>query len=82
MTFEEKIISLIKENSEKANEISLDTNIWQDIKIDSLDFMMILNAIEDEYDITINDTNMKSIQTISDIILQLKKMFPGIENEH
>ena len=81
MTFEEKIISLIKENSDKAGDISQETNIWKDIQIDSLDFLMIVDAIEDEFNIAIIDEEIKKVQTISDICTKLRELFPGIDNE-
>ena len=81
MTFEEKIISLIKENSDKAGDISVETNIWRDIQIDSLDFLMIVDAIEDEFNIAITDEEIKKVQTISDICTKLREMSPGIDDE-
>ncbi len=81
MSFSEKIISLIKENSEKAKDVTLTTNIQTDIQIDSLDFMMIINAIEDEFNITIKDTELKGYETISQLVDRLIVLFPGIENE-
>jgi len=81
MTFEEKIISLIQENTDKVGDISPDTNIWKDIQIDSLDFLMIVDAMEDEFKIAITDEEIKKVQTIADICLKLREMFPGIDNE-
>ena len=81
MTFEEKIISLIQENTDKVGDISPVTNIWKDIQIDSLDFLMIVDAIEDEFNIAISDEEIKKVQTISDICAKLRGMFPGIDNE-
>jgi len=81
MTFEEKIISVIRENSDKAGDISPETNIWKDIQIDSLDFLMIVDAIEDEFNIAVTNEAIKNVQTISDICTMLRDTYPGIDHE-
>ncbi|MBN2280804.1 MAG: acyl carrier protein [Candidatus Marinimicrobia bacterium] len=82
MTFPQKIISLIQENSDKAGDITPETDIWKDIQIDSLDFLMIVDAIEDEFNIAITDEAVKKVRTISALCAKLEEMFPGISDEY
>ena len=81
MTFTEKIIKIIKENIEKAKDITPETNIWNDLEIDSLDFMIVINAIEDEYNVSIEETEFTGIQKVSELIIKLKQSYPGIEEK-
>ena len=78
MSFEEKIISLIKENIEGEVEISLDSDLNNDLAIDSFGMLMIINAIEDEFSITIKDTEFEGINTVADIVKNLRDKYPGI----
>lgn len=78
MTIEERIISVIKENSEDINDIPVTADLQEDIGIDSFGTLMIVNGIEDEFDISINEEHAKAIRSVSDIVTILKQQY-GIE---
>ncbi len=78
MQFSDRILSIIKEDVEKANNISLDTNIRKDLEIDSLDFLIVINSIEDEFSINIDEKDFSEIETIGEMILKLEEQFPDI----
>lgn len=77
MNLEERVISIIKENIEKENnfvpDISLETDIRKDMDIDSLGLILIINGIEDEFSITIKNTEINDINTVADIVKKLKE---------
>lgn len=84
MTLEEKVISIIRKNIEKPEkkiEITVDTNLQDDLGADSFDTIMIINGIEDEFKITIDSADYSSIKTVSDIVKNLKAKFPDIEKK-
>ena len=45
-----------------------DGNLYDDLGFDSLDHVEILMSMEQEYDISINDDDAQSWQTIDDIV--------------
>jgi len=47
-------------------EITLDTNVKDDLDADSLDVFQIINDIEDEFEVSIEDP--ESIVTVKDIV--------------
>lgn len=66
MVFEkirEIIASQLGKNEE---EITLDTNVKDDLDADSLDVFQIINDIEDEFEVSIEDP--ESIVTVKDIV--------------
>ena len=59
----EKIREIIAEQTGKdESEITLETNVKDDLDADSLDLFQIINDIEDEFDVTVDDP--ESIVTV------------------
>ena len=52
----EKIREIIAEQTGKdVDEITLETNVKEDLDADSLDLFQIINDIEDEFDVSVED---------------------------
>ena len=63
----EKIREIIASQLGKdEEEITLDTNVKDDLDADSLDVFQIINDIEDEFEVSIEDP--ESIVTVNDIV--------------
>ena len=63
----EKIREIIAEQTGKdIEEITLETNVKEDLDADSLDLFQIINDIEDEFEVSIEDP--ESIVTVKDAV--------------
>ena len=63
----EKIREIIASQLGKdEDEITLETNVKDDLDADSLDVFQIINDIEDEFEVSIEDP--ESIVTVKDIV--------------
>ena len=63
----EKIREIIAEQTGKdVEEITLETNVKEDLDADSLDLFQIINDIEDEFDESVEDP--ESIVTVQDAV--------------
>ena len=63
----EKIREIIAEQTGKdVEEITLETNVKEDLDGDSLDLFQIINDIEDEFDVSVEDP--ESIVTVQDAV--------------
>lgn len=63
----EKIREIIAEQTGKdIEEITLETNVKEDLDADSLDLFQIINDIEDEFDVKIENTD--EIKTVADVV--------------
>lgn len=63
----EKIREIIAEQTGKdEDEITLETNVKEDLDADSLDLFQIINDIEDEFEISVEDP--EAIVTVKDIV--------------
>lgn len=73
MGIESRVIQIIKENLENSPEVKAESKLQDDLGIDSLEAMMIINAIEDEFEISIEDEDFRELKTVQDILDVLKK---------
>ena len=55
------------------SEISMDTSIVDDLGVDSLDFVELVMAVDQEFDIEINDSDVDGIVTIGDVVNYIKE---------
>ena len=63
----EKIREIIAEQTGKdESEITLETNVKEDLDADSLDLLQIINDIEDEFDVSVE--NPEEIVTVKDAV--------------
>ena len=63
----EKIREIIAEQTGKdVDEITLETNVKEDLDADSLDLFQIINDIEDEFDVSVEDP--ESIVSVKDAV--------------
>ena len=63
----EKIREIIAEQTGKdESEITLETNVKDDLDADSLDLFQIINDIEDEFDVSVE--NPEEIVTVKDAV--------------
>ena len=63
----EKIREIIAEQTGKdESEITLETNVKEDLDADSLDLFQIINDIEDEFDVSVE--NPEEIVTLNDLL--------------
>lgn len=65
----EKIAQLLADQLDaNADDLTLDTNIADDLGADSLDVVELLMAIEDEFEVEIPDDKIETMKTIGDVV--------------
>ena len=66
---QDKIIELICEKlNKKKEDIKLESRLVEDLGADSLDFVELIMAFEDEFGITLPDEDVGKLKTIGDIV--------------
>ncbi len=66
---EEKVKEILSEQlGIDESEISLDSNIGEDLGADSLDVVDLIMTIEDEYGIEISDEDVEKVKTVGDFV--------------
>jgi acyl carrier protein len=75
MELEQKVMDLIRSNIEKKYAVTLESDLRQDLEVDSFGTIMIVNAIEDEFGITVEEADIKGLVTVTDIVRLLKTKY-------
>ncbi len=69
---EEAVLQRVRDELEAikvpgAENAELDTT-WEELDVDSLDLVELIKALEDEYNITISDDELKPVETVGDAV--------------
>lgn len=68
MVFEKLQAMIANQLNLDKDEIKLESNIVKDLHADSLDLVETLMNIEDEWGITIADSDVADIETVGDVV--------------
>ena len=69
LSIENRVINiLVAEGNADEGKITLQSDIQNDIGLESIDTINILFGLEDEFDIEISDQDMEDIKTVRDIV--------------
>lgn len=70
----EEIINIIANVAEvPSKKINLDTNLVKDLELESLDLVTLVSELEEKYNITVEDNDIKNLQTVKDIVDYISK---------
>lgn len=71
----EKVQSIIAEKmSVDVEKVQLESSLQKDFGADSLDAVEIMMAVEDEFDINLDDEDLLKIKTVKDIVEHIEKL--------
>ncbi len=68
MEFTSKILSIISQDAGCGKTIRPEDRIVEDLKVDSLDKLMIIHDLEDEFNITVDEDDLRRLRVVQDII--------------
>lgn len=72
MVFEKVAEILAEQLDVNADEITLATDLVDDLGADSLDLVDLVMTLEDEFDMEISDDDIESVRTVGDIVKYLE----------
>lgn len=67
----DKVVTILKpfvKNEAKLEQISLETSILDDLQVNSARLVDIILAMEDEFDIEVDDDSVDKVQTLQDAV--------------
>jgi len=74
MTIKEKVIKILADKLELAVEdISEDSDIYDDLDADSIDLLEVILEVENEFDCEIDDQEIADIRLVGDAVRLLKE---------
>lgn len=71
----EKVCKMLAEQLDiSADTITPQSEVVKDLGADSLDVVELMMALEDEYGITLPETDVENIKTVQDIVDMMNKL--------
>lgn len=68
MVFEKVQAIVVKELNVKPEQVTMDTDLVEDLGADSLDAVELVMAVEEEFGIELDDETAQNIRKIGDIV--------------
>lgn len=56
----------------RGTKIALESRLIEDLKLDSLDLLLIISDLEDEFSITIAEDDFLNVVTVNDIVAKMR----------
>lgn len=63
-----KILSIISENAQCGKTVRPEDRIVEDLGVDSLDKLLIIHDLEDEFNITVEEDELRHLKLVQDVI--------------
>ena len=73
MVYDKVVEYIVAQLPVKAESITRETRLLDDLKADSANLMMLIMDLEMEYDITVSDDMLEGVRTVGDIVKYLEE---------
>jgi len=68
MKIEETVLSIIRDNTEEKQAVTLASDLRKELRLDSFGTLMIINALEDTFAISVDEEDFRGVNTVSDVV--------------
>jgi acyl carrier protein len=72
MKIEDKVISIVRTNTEEKEPVLLSTDLRKELRLDSFGTLMLINALEEGFGIAVEEADFSRINTVADIVSLLQ----------
>ena len=73
MVYEKVRAILCQQLDVEEDQVTMDSNIIDDLNADSLDLVDLLMSLEDEFDVEVPDDQVENIKTVGDLVGYIEK---------
>lgn len=74
MVFEKIRAILCEQLDIEEDQVTMDSNIAEDLGADSLDVVDLIMSIEDEFELEVPDDQVENIKTVGDVVNYIENM--------
>ncbi len=73
MIFDKVVKLLCEQLPVTADQVKMESRLFEDLKADSANVMMLVMDLETEFDVTVDDEILSNIKTVGDIVKYLEE---------
>jgi acyl carrier protein len=74
MVFEKVVELIVGQLPVKAEDVKMESRLFEDLGADSANVMMLIMDLEAEFNLTVEDEMLTGIRTVGDIVTYLEKI--------
>ena len=74
MVFEKVVELIVGQLPVKAEDVKMESHLFEDLGADSANVMMLIMDLEAEFNLTVEDEMLTGIRTVGDIVTYLEKI--------
>lgn len=74
MVFEKVVELIVGQLPVKAEDVKMESRLFEDLGADSANVMMLIMDLEAEFNLTVEDEMLTGIRTVGDIVSYLEKI--------
>ena len=75
MKIEDQILSIGRSNTEQKQTVTLASDLRKELRLDSFGTLMIINALEEAFGVTVEDGDFTRVQTVADVVELLRAKY-------
>jgi acyl carrier protein len=75
MKLKETVISIVQANTEEKAGVTLASDLRKELHLDSFGTLMIINAIEDAFGVSVDDADFCHVNTVADVVALLQSKY-------
>ncbi len=75
MKIEDQVLSIIRDNTEAKTAVSLSSDLRRELRLDSFGTLLIMNAIEDAFGISLAEADFCQVKTVADVVSLLRTKY-------
>lgn len=79
MNLKTRVQEIVAENIEADGEVKLESDLREDLGVDSLGTLILVDALEDEFSLPINPDDFREVETVADIVKRLEE--EGVDSD-
>ena len=79
MDLKTRVQEIVAENRETDEEVKLESDLREDLGVDSLGTLILVDALEDEFSLQINPDDFREVETVADIVKRLEE--EGVDSD-
>ncbi len=68
MKIEEKVLSIVRDNTEDKKAVTLSSDLRKELCLDSFGTLMLINAVEEAFGISVDEKDFCRVNTVSDVV--------------
>ncbi len=75
MKIEDRVLSIIRDNTEQRPSVTLASDLHKELGLDSFGTLMVINAIEEGFGVSVDQADFCRINTVGDIVTLLQSKY-------